>query len=93
MNKINIPEQAIIEVMTGSTAADVIARCEISGVFERREWLATASTIINLLSVIQMDRVKQLGSLAVGMLEMCDRDRKERLKQLDTVGTDSATGS
>ena len=93
MNKINVPETAINEVTLGKSVDEVLARCEISGVFERREWMATASTIINLLSVIQMDRVKQLSSLAVGMLEMCDRDRNERLKQLDTVGTDSATGS
>ena len=99
MTKINIPEQAIRElILDGKPASEVLERCEISGVFERSDWHATASTMINLFSVIDKDHVKQLSLLAVGMLELCSRDRVDSIKRIEklvaqTVGGDSATGN
>jgi hypothetical protein len=65
------PDEAIRRVLQGAKAEDVLARCEINEVFERREWAQAATTLATVLFTVKIEHRFEATSLAIGMLSMC----------------------
>jgi hypothetical protein len=68
------PDEAIRRVLQGAKAEDVLARCEINEVFERREWAQAATTLATVLFNVQVQHRFEAVALATGMLSMCRFD-------------------
>jgi hypothetical protein len=69
------PDEAIRRVLQGAKAEDVLAKCRINEVFERREWAQAANTFSTVLSHCPIRNQLSAVDLAIGIIKMCEQNR------------------
>jgi len=83
--KINCAEIAFRLVCDGADPVEVVSRCEINGLFERRDWVATIHGVGTVLGVVRQPEFDRLHKLCELLSQMCDKDRAEAHKLLESI--------